>query len=122
MPYQVARYRKRQPRRGKRRGRGLFGNIWKGIRRFGNKANRFLKKTKAISSIAPLFGPKGKALGAVAGRAGYGRRRRMVKGRRRYRRKGQGISVAGGARGKGIRLAGRGRASKKRLAPRGMAY
>ena len=105
---------RRGVRRGKKGGRINWGKAWGSVKRFGSKANKFLKKTKAISTIAPLFGPRGKMVGKVAGIAGYGKksRRRMVRGRRRY---GRGINVPGG----GIRLAGRG---KKKYIRMGMSY
>lgn len=110
MPYRMTKYRKKRPRRRSRRGGSFFKKLWGSVKRFGSKANRFLKKTKAISSIAPLLGPYGSALGAVAKHSGYGRKRRMVRGRRR----GRGINTAGG----GIRLAG----GFKKKYSRGMSY
>lgn len=121
--YRMVKTRTRAPRRrvarrgkGRRGGKIHWGKVWGSVKRFGKKANKFLKKTKAISTVAPLFGPRGVAIGKVAGLAGYGRRRRMVRGRRRY---GRGINVPGGSRGRGIRLAGRG---KKKHGSRGMSY
>lgn len=112
--YKVAKYRRRRMkgRRGARRGKGFFKNLLRGVSKFGKSANRFLKKSRVISNLAPLFGERGKAIGAVARQAGYGsRKRRMVRGRRR----GRGTSLAGS----GIRLAGRGGLKKTY---RGMSY
>lgn len=112
--YAVAR---RAPRR-RRRGKGFFGDVWKGVSKFGKSANRFLKRSKAISTLAPLFGERGAKFGKVAKLAGYGHRRRMVR-----RRRGRGVSLAGGAGGRGIRLAGRsGRGYSKKTYPKGMSY
>jgi hypothetical protein len=102
-------------RRGRRGGKINWGKVWGKVKRFGHKANKFLKKSKLISTAAPLFGPYGEAAGAIAGRVGYGKRR-MV---RRPRRRGRGINTPGG----GIRLAGRsGRGKKKTYGSRGMSY
>jgi hypothetical protein len=102
---------RRGVRRGKKGGKIHWGRVWGKVKRFGSKANKFLKKTKAISTVAPLFGKRGVAIGKVAGLAGYGRRRRMV----RSRRYGRGINVPGGSRGRGIRLAGRGKKKYTRM-------
>lgn len=86
-------------RRRVRRGGSIFGSIGKWV----NKANRFLRRTKLISKIAtplaPMLGPKGATALGLATKLGYGRRRR-----------GRGVSLAGGClKGKGLKLAGSGK-------------
>ena len=87
-------YRRRRGgmRRGRVKGRGLFDFIKKGI--------GFLRKHKVISNIGNTLGsmgvPYASKIGGVAGSLGFGRRRR---------RKGYGLTPAGGS----LRLAGRGR-------------
>lgn len=102
--------------------RMMYGmGFWDSLKKFGSKANRFLKKTKLISrtgKVAGLFGvPYAGAVGSVAGTLGYGspagatgygrRRRRTVRVRSR---KGRGIRLAGN----GITTAG-GRYGKKKM-------
>ena len=103
-------------RRTRRAQRG--GSWWKNVLKFGSRANRWLKKTKAISKAAGI----GSALGLpyagtikrTAGMVGYGKRRRRVV-RRRRRQYGKGIGLSGGAlmlAGQ-RRLGGRGASKKK---------
>ena len=104
-PYQRKQGTKRMVIRARQmRGKGWLGKLWKGVKRVGTSANKLLRKSKLISQIAPLFGPKGTAVGGVAKALGYGRRRRR---RRTVRRRrpgrglklpGQGLGAPGGAR------------------------
>jgi len=84
------------------RGKGWLGKLWKGVKKVGSSANKLLRKSKLISQIAPLFGPKGTAIGGVAKSLGYGRRRRRRTIRRRPGRglklPGQGLGAPGGMR------------------------
>ena len=101
-------------RRSRKRHGGMRGRGWKS---FLKSANSFLKRTKLISKAGKLgddFGiPYVGKIGKAAGIFGYGKKKRMV----RRRRRGRGVNTAGGA----LHLAGRGR--KKRTAcPRGIAY
>jgi hypothetical protein len=102
--------------RRRQRGKGF----WSGLKRFGSKANRFLKRTKAISRAAKFadqlgLHPYAGKVGQVASQLGYGRRKRRVVRRRRRTTKGKGIGLPGG----GVRLAGRRRTggsySKKKV-------
>jgi len=86
---------------------------WDTIKRFAGKANKFLKKSKLISSgLSAIDHPYAQAGSLAAGAIGYGKRKRVV----RRRRKGRGISLAGGGislAGGALRLAGAGK--KKRM-------
>lgn len=100
-------------KRRKRRQHG--GSFLSSLRRFGGKANRWLKRTKAISrgaKVASMFGiPYAGTVGKAAGMAGYGkgkRRKRTVR-RRRRRQRGGSISPSGGSLGGALMLAGAGR-------------
>lgn len=63
-------------------GKGIFSKIWRGIKKAGSVINDGLKKTKIISTLAPIIGASrgqpgtGAAIGSVASSAGYGRVRR----------------------------------------------
>lgn len=94
-------------RRKRQRGKGF----WSNLKRFGNKANSFLKRTKLISRGAkvadffnvPLVGSIGKELE----QRGYGKRKKRTV--RRRRRRGAGVSIPGGALyGKGVKVPGGG--------------
>lgn len=94
------------------------GGSWAGFKKFMGSANKFLRKTKLISRVgkmAHMAGvPYAGTIGTVAGTLGYGRRRTV-----RRRRRGKGVSPAGG----GVYLAGRGYQKKRLTAiPRGIAY
>jgi len=82
-----------------RRRRRMHGKgFWSSLKKFGRKANTFLKKTHLISRAAkyvPL--PYAGRVGQIAGVLGYGKKRRVVR-----RRKGRGINLPGA----GINLAG----------------
>lgn len=58
-------------------GGGFFGDMWNGIKSVAAPVNDFLKRTKAISTIAGLI-PDGRAqmAGKVAGQLGYGKKMR----------------------------------------------
>ena len=113
---QMVRYRMASRRpgqmlgRGKRRMRGR--GWWDSIKKFAVKANKFLKKSKLISTgLAAIDNPYAQAGSLAAGAIGYGKRRKRVV---RRRRKGRGISLAGSGRcGGALRLAGAGK--KKRM-------
>ena len=66
-------------RRRKMRGGGFWGSLWNGIKNVAGKANDFFKKTKIISTIGPLLGPEGAAVGTAAGFLGYGRYHKRIK-------------------------------------------
>jgi len=61
----------RKKRAGPVRGKGIFGSIWKGIKRAG----KFVKDNKIISTVLKAI-PATSAAGTVAGLAGFGRKRR----------------------------------------------
>jgi len=87
----------RRRRGGVRKGRRVKG---KGLFDFVKSASKFLRKHKIISSVGSALGnmglPYAGAIGSAAGSLGFGKRRRV------RRRKGYGLSPAGGA----LRLAG----------------
>lgn len=102
-----------------RRRRGGARQRGRGFMDFLRGANRFLKRTKLISRagrIGSMLGvPYVGTIGKYAGKVGYGRKRTV----RRRRRKGRGLSTAGGA----LALAGRGRKKRLTAIPRaGIAY
>lgn len=103
----------------RRRGRQHGGNFWKKLKQFAIKANRWLRKTKAISKSAKLandFGvPYADKIGKVAKMTGYGRRKV------RRRRRGGNL---GGNFGGSLKLAGSGRrrVKKKMRTPPPMTY
>jgi len=80
-------------------GAGILGDVWKGIK----KAAKFVKKHKGISRGAKIWQslglPAGKMIGKygkIAGRHGFGKKRRGKKpGPKRGRRKGIGLKRAG---------------------------
>lgn len=53
--------------------RGFFRSVGRGIVKGASAINEGLKKTKIVSTLAPVLlpGPKGMALGAVARAGGY---------------------------------------------------
>lgn len=57
----------------------FFNSLWSGIKSAGGAINTGLKKTKLISTLAPIAGMAlgkpgiGTAIGSVAGAAGYGK-------------------------------------------------
>lgn len=92
--------------------RGMRG---KGFMSFLKKANRWLRKTKVLSTVGKALGAAGVPhvgkYAGMAGKLGYGRRRRVV----RRRRRGRGLRLAGS----GLGLAG---GRKKKMYPRGIAF
>lgn len=55
------------------KGKGFFGNIWKGLK----KAGEVIKDAKLISTGLSLIPhPLGKAAGAITGQLGVGKRKR----------------------------------------------
>lgn len=56
---------------------GIFGSLWSGIKDVGGAINQGLKKTKIISTLAPVAGTLlgkpglGAAIGSAAGSLGY---------------------------------------------------
>ena len=100
------------------------GNFWKNLRKFAKKANKWLKKTKAVSKGANFAADIGimpgvtKNIGKAARMAGYGRKRTV---RRRRRRGG---NLGGGNLGGGsLKLAGSGkRRTKKNMRVPPMMY
>jgi hypothetical protein len=63
----------------------FFRSVGRGIVTAGRAVNDGLKKTKIVSTLAPVVlpGPKGAALGAVARAAGYQKGGRVLKGMRK---------------------------------------
>ena len=107
-------------RRKPMRGRGF----WSKLKKFGLSANRWLKKSKAISTagkIGSILGvPYVGTVGKIAALKGYGRKRTV---RCRRHRTGAGIMLPG--RGGALRLAGRrrtGGAYSKKKTTRGIQY
>jgi hypothetical protein len=93
------------------RGAGWLGDVWSGIKSVAGKVagpvNDLLKSTKVISKFAPSLLPGvGSAIGSVAGLAGYGRKKRVV-------RKHGGYKITG-IRGPPIEVMGYGRKRRKR--------
>ena len=77
-------------KRRRRRGAGWLGDVWSGIKNVAGKVagpvNDLLKSTKVISKFAPSLLPGvGSAIGTVAGLAGYGRKKRVVRKRGGYK-------------------------------------
>ncbi len=69
-------------------GGNIFKKIWSGVKKAGNWINKAAKKTKIASTLLPLIPhPAAKVAGAVARQAGYGKKRKMVGGRRKKLRK-----------------------------------
>lgn len=118
MPKRRTRTRKVVSRHRRRVVGGRRGGSWAGFKRFMGSANKFLRKTKLISRVGKLASMEGVpyagTIGSVAGKLGYGRRRTV----RRRRRRGKGVSPAGG----GVYLAGRGQKKRLTSKPRGIAY
>ena len=102
----------------KRRMRG--GSLWSSLYKFGQRANNWLKKTKAISKagkVADIFNvPLVPGLARELGQYGYGRKKRTVRRRRRYRKGGSvGLPGSGYKSGGALKLAGRGSKKTMRL-------
>ena len=101
-----------------RRRRQRGGSFWGSLKRFGSKANKWLRKTHTLSKAAKLASlagvPGASTAGSALGILGYGKKKRMVR-----RRRGAGTSLPGGA----IRLAGKRRVGcGKKNMPRGIMY
>ena len=93
------------PRKMKLKGKGKF-------KEFLGKANNFLKKSQILSKLGNMYSKVGQVLplpyagtvgtaANVAGKMGYGRKRRVGKGLRVAGgsvRRGMGLSLAGGSR------------------------
>ena len=84
-----------------RRG-GSFKSFFRGV-------NNFLRKTHILSSVGSMI-PVMRPAAAVAGLAGYGRRRRLRRRKPHGCRCGGGLSLAGS----GLKLAGQGRRRRYR--------
>jgi hypothetical protein len=113
----------------RRRARQHGGSFWSKLKSFGSSANNWLRRTKLISKGAKFasqlglpYSDKIGMAGELAQQMGYGKRKRMVRRRRRY--KGKGISPTGGAyKGGALRRTGAG-LKKKAVMPRylGISY
>lgn len=77
LDYDMVKRAKRKARKHPQRGEGFFGDVWKGIKKAGGVGNDILKSTKIISSVAPMFGPRGVIIGNAAKKLGYGKKHRM---------------------------------------------
>ena len=92
------------------------------FRSFLSGANKWLRKTKALSKAGRFLSDAGVPyagnMGKVASVLGYGRGRTV---RRRRRTKGGALSL-GGSRGGALRLAGAGSRGFKKRYPVGIAY
>jgi hypothetical protein len=86
-----AKPRKKAPQAGK----GIF-DIFSGI-------NKLLKKSKIISTLAPLAGAYGVPAAAISGALGYGKKKAKPK---KKMMRGRGLGQPGHGLGRGLSLAG----------------
>lgn len=76
---------------GKRRGKGFFGDLWKGVKSAipgalkgaASIANDALKSSKVLSGLASRIPVIGMPASAILQEKGYGRRRRKRGGKKR---------------------------------------
>lgn len=66
------------------KGKGFWSNFWRGFKMPFEKAYDFIKDNKLVSTLAPLFGNKGKVIGGIGSALGFGK---GAKGKPRKTRK-----------------------------------